>query len=129
MGHKKVQMVQESEGTTNDVSSISEMSTSQGNSANKIKALENSMWDETTFCDESYMTNIRPSDKISRLKTNGGTLKSNQICDIPHLGTHWFRKKADMNNKNGVTYGSAVEKAMSVHMPHKTVKFPELKDG
>ena len=47
---------------------------------------------DTVFCNEKYVINIRPSDEILQLNTNGGIMESQEKCDVPHLGTHWFNK-------------------------------------
>eukprot|EP00957_Ditylum_brightwellii_P036405 2755907-Ditylum_brightwellii.AAC.1 len=51
----------------------------------------------TIFCNQKYVTNIRPSERSLVLNTNGGIMESNTICDVPHLGTHWFKEDALTN--------------------------------
>lgn len=92
---------------------------------------------DTVFCNSKYVTNIRDSNEVLRLNTNGGVLEVNKKCDVPHLGTHWFSDNAITNvislahmaDKFRVTYDSDKEKAMIVHLPNKTVKFHQMKNG
>ena len=87
----------------------------------------------TIFCNSKYVTNIRDSDKPLILKTNGGTITTNQICDIPLLGTHWYNKNArtsiislaDIAKKHRVTMDTYKDKAINVHLPNKIVKFSQ----
>ena len=92
---------------------------------------------ENFFCNNKYVKNIRPSEHTLVLNTNGGVMESNMICDVPHLGTHWFNKNSltniialkDMADKFRVTYDSENERAMQVHMPDKIIRFKEFSNG
>jgi len=84
---------------------------------------------DTIFCNPKYVKNVRQAESTLELRTNGGPLVSNQICDIPDLGKAWFNKDsiaiiisfAHMTSKYKVTYDSEKEKAFLVHMPNKIV--------
>ena len=64
-------------------------------------------------------------------------MESNQVCDIPHLGTHWYNKNAitniislaHMTEKFRVTFDSAIEKSLNVHLPNKIIKFYQMQSG
>ena len=64
-------------------------------------------------------------------------MKSNMICDVPHLGTHWFNPNAltniislsHMADKFKVTFDSLKERSMLVHMPNKVVRFRQINNG
>ena len=92
---------------------------------------------DTVFCNEKYVTNIRPSDEILQLNTNGGIMESREKCDVPRLSTYWFNRNtltniislAHMAEKFRVTYDSNVEKALCVHLPDRIVKFHQLRNN
>ena len=92
---------------------------------------------DTIFCNPEYVTNIHDTKEELKLGTNGGVMVSQQKCDVPHLGTHWFNKAsitniislAEMAKRYKVTYDSGKEKAFHVHMPNKIVKFGQMKNG
>eukprot|EP00957_Ditylum_brightwellii_P022244 1679067-Ditylum_brightwellii.AAC.1 len=64
-------------------------------------------------------------------------MESNTKCKIPHLGTHWFNAEAitniislsDMTDRYKVTFDSAEDKALLVHLPHKIIHFYQMKNG
>ena len=92
---------------------------------------------ETIFCNPLYVTNIHTTNETLELGTNGGPMMSNQKCEVPHLGTHWFNENsmtniislAHMAARYKVTYDSGKEKAFFVHMPGKIVKFRQFQNG
>eukprot|EP00978_Attheya_sp_CCMP212_P012571 scaffold31431_cov54-Attheya_sp.AAC.3 len=49
------------------------------------------------FCNKNYVKDIRESNTIMELNTNGGTLTSTQECDVAEFGTTWFNKHAVTN--------------------------------
>eukprot|EP00957_Ditylum_brightwellii_P198658 15140901-Ditylum_brightwellii.AAC.1 len=68
---------------------------------------------------------------------NGGSMTTDQICDVPDLGTRWCNPNAltniislaDLRNKYRITYDLEEDKALSVHLPDRVVRFPELENG
>jgi hypothetical protein len=83
------------------------------------------------FCNPSFVTDIHETDEVLELLTNGGPLKTNLKATVPGFGLVWFDSDsianifalADMEDKYRVTYDSAKQSALIVHLPHKTVKF------
>jgi hypothetical protein len=92
---------------------------------------------DTIFCNENYVTNVRPSETTLDMLTNGGPMTTDQICDVPDLSTRWYNPDAltniislaDLDSKCCVTYDSKKDKVLHVHLPDKIVRFPELKNG
>jgi hypothetical protein len=92
---------------------------------------------DTVFCNPEYVTNIVNTDKALEIMTNGGPMVSQQRCQVPHLGEHWFNKDSitnimalcDVTEKFRVTMDSSKEKALLVHMPHKVLRFKQMKGG
>ena len=92
---------------------------------------------DTVFCNPRYVKNIRNSKQVLTLNTNGGKMVSNQVCEVPHLGTHWFNKDSitniisldHMTDKFRVTLDSNEEKALLVHFPDKIIKFHQMENG
>eukprot|EP00957_Ditylum_brightwellii_P006200 469434-Ditylum_brightwellii.AAC.1 len=68
--------------------------------------------------------------------TNGDPMTTDQICDVPDLGTRWYNLNAptniislaDLSSKYRITYDSEEDKALNVHLPDRVVRFPELKN-
>ena len=91
----------------------------------------------TIFCNNKYVSNIRDASQSLVLKTNGGTLTTTQIYNIPFLGTHWYNKDAmtniislaDISELYRVTMDIFKDKAIYGYLPTKIVKFPQLKGG
>ena len=67
---------------------------------------------DTIFCNPEYVKNIHITDEKLKLGTNGGLMVSQNKCEVPHLGNHWFNENsianiislADTTNKYKVTY-------------------------
>ena len=58
----------------------------QSKEMKKLVLLDSNSTD-TVFCNKTYVTNIRKSDKPLILKTNSGTIVTTEICQVPYLGT------------------------------------------
>ena len=92
---------------------------------------------DTIWCNEKYVKNIVDWPEALELGTNGGVLVTTQKCDVPYLGQRWFNKNAitnvislaDMANHYRITYDSGKERVFNVHMPHRIIKFYELRNG
>ena len=92
---------------------------------------------DTVFCNPDYVLNIRDTKETLQVLTNGGLMKSQQKCDIPHLGECWFNRDSitniivmcDMRNKFRITMDTRKEAALLVHMGDKAVKFKEWPNG
>eukprot|EP00957_Ditylum_brightwellii_P179789 13695591-Ditylum_brightwellii.AAC.1 len=54
----------------------------------KDTILLNSNSNQNLWCNQDYVTNIRDSNEVLEITTNGGMIESNQISDVPYLGTH-----------------------------------------
>jgi len=52
---------------------------------------------DTIFCSPKYVENIRQEESTLELRTAGGPLVSNQVCDITDLGKAWFNKHSIIN--------------------------------
>ena len=71
------------------------------------------------------------------LHTNGGVLTTNLKCDIPHWGEAWFAPNgitnifsySEMAKKYKITSDSSIDKAFTVHLPDRKVRFEELNNG
>ena len=59
--------------------------------------LLDSNFTDTVFCNEKYVTNIRDSVEVLEIKTNGCSIKLKKLCDVLHLGTHWFNEESITN--------------------------------
>jgi hypothetical protein len=86
----------------------------------------------SVFCNRDMVQNIRKSEFVMELATNGGVLKIRQRADLPGWGEVWFHEKAitnilsyaEMVDKHRITYDSANEDAFVVHLSKdKTVRF------
>jgi hypothetical protein len=92
---------------------------------------------DTVFCNPNYVTNIRDTKELLQVLTNGGVMKSQQKCDVPHLGECWFKKDSitniiamcDMRKKFSITMDTNKAAALLVHLPNKAVKFKEWPNG
>ena len=108
----------------------------QSNEMKELVLLDSDSTD-TVFCNRNYVTNIRKSDKPLILKTNGGEITTTHICKVPYLGTQWINENAvtniislsDIAEKYRVTMDTQNEKAFTVYLPNKTIKFPQMKGG
>ena len=90
----------------------------------------------TVFCERKYVEKVWDVQKSMGLGTNrGGSLVSNMLCIVPHLGEHWFNPESmtniiamnDMTDRYRVTMDSAVEHALFIHLLDKIVIFKQLK--
>jgi hypothetical protein len=64
----------------------------------KKKILLDSDSNATVFCNENYVDKIWDTDERMEVGTNGdGYLESNQKCNVPLLGEHWFNKDSMTN--------------------------------
>ena len=92
---------------------------------------------DSVFCNPEYVTNIRDTKHTLKVLTNGGVMKSQQKCDVPHLGECWYNKDSitniiamcDMTNKSRITMDTNKEAALIVHLPNKAMKFKEWPNG
>jgi hypothetical protein len=92
---------------------------------------------DTIFCNPNYVTNIQDTKDTIKVLTNGGLMKSQQKCDVPHLGECWFNKDSitniiamcDMRNCFCIMMDTNKEAALVVHLPNKAVKFKEWSNG
>ena len=91
----------------------------------------------TVFSNKELVENIHATDDTLKLYTNGGTLTTNLKCNIPEWGEAWFAPNgitnifsyAEMAKRYRITSDSSVEKAFTVHLPQKKVKFEEIENG
>jgi hypothetical protein len=91
----------------------------------------------TVFSNRDLVENIRTTSETLNLHTNGGILSTNMKCDIPMWGEAWYAPNAitnifsfaEMADKYRITTDSAVEKAFTVHLPEKKVRFEQNKNG
>jgi hypothetical protein len=91
----------------------------------------------TVFSNKELVENIHATDDTPKLYTNGGTLTTNLKCNIPEWGEAWFAPNgitnifsyAEMAKRYRITSDSSVEKAFTVHLPQKKVKFEEIENG
>jgi hypothetical protein len=92
---------------------------------------------DTVFCNPEYVTNIHETEATLKIMTNGGPMVSEKRCSVPHLGDHWYNEDSitnimalcDVTDKFRVTMDSSKEKALLVHMPHKVIRFTQMKGG
>ena len=49
------------------------------------------------FCEKSMLTNIRPVNRICRIISNAGSLKTNLVGDLKGYGTVWYSKDVIAN--------------------------------
>jgi hypothetical protein len=71
------------------------------------------------------------------VSTNGSKLFTNQKAMVPNYGEVWYNPNAvtnifslsKMEKKHQITYDSTKEKAFTVHLPNKTVKFTKTSNG
>jgi hypothetical protein len=64
-------------------------------------------------------------------------LFTNQKATVPNYGEVWYNPNAvtnifslsEMEKKHHITYNSTKEKAFTVHLPNKTVKFVKSSNG
>ena len=84
------------------------------------------------FGNPDMVENIRESNVTLELATNAGTIKSNQIADVPGFGTVWYDKNAianifglsELKKKFRITFDSEKEDAFVVHTGKgKVLKF------
>ena len=89
----------------------------------------------TVFCNGKYVNNFRNSKHILHFNSDGGTVITKKICDVPHLGTHWYINEAitniislaDMTKNHQVTMDSDIEKSMILHLgKEKKVIFTQM---
>jgi hypothetical protein len=78
----------------------------------KMWVLLDSQSSKSVFCNPSYVKNIRNSNKILDLRTNGGHMITKKECDVEYMGTTWYNENAvtnilsfaEMADKYKVTY-------------------------
>jgi hypothetical protein len=83
------------------------------------------------FCNPNLVTNIRTTTKTLEVSMNGGKLFTNQKAMVPNYDEVWYNPNAvtnifslsKMEKKHRITYDSTKEKAFTVHLPNKEVKF------
>jgi hypothetical protein len=89
------------------------------------------------FCNPNLVTNIHTTTETLEVSTNGGKLFTNQKATVPNYGEVWYNPKAvtnifslsEMEKKHRITYDSTKEKAFTVHLPNKEVKFSKSSNG
>jgi hypothetical protein len=71
------------------------------------------------------------------VSTNGGKLFTNQKATVPNYGEVWYNPNtvtnifilSEMEKKHRITYDSTKEKAFTVHLPNKEVRFIKRSNG
>jgi hypothetical protein len=89
------------------------------------------------FCNPNLVTNICPTTEMLEVSTNGGKLFTNQKATVPNYGDVWYNPNAvtnifslsEMEKKHRITYDSTKEKAFTVHLLSKEVKFIKSSNG
>jgi hypothetical protein len=89
------------------------------------------------FCNPNLVTNICTTTKILEVSTNGEKLFTNQKATVTNYGEVGFNHNAvtnivslsEMEKKHRITYDSTKEKAFTVHLPNKEVKFIKSSNG
>jgi hypothetical protein len=89
------------------------------------------------FCNPNLVTNIHTTTKTLEVSMNGGKLFTNQKATVPNYGEVWYNPNAvtnifslyEMEKKHRITYDSTKEKAFTVHLPNKEVKFSKSSNG
>jgi hypothetical protein len=89
------------------------------------------------FCNPNLVTNIHTTTKTIEVSMNGGKLFTNQKARVPNYGEIWYNPNAainifslsEMEKKHSITYDSTKEKAFTVHLPNKEVKFIKSSNG
>ena len=93
---------------------------------------------DSIFCNEKYVSNIRPSKEPLLMGTNGGgQLVSKYKCDVPYIGEAWFDSSsitniislADMAKAHRVTMDTDKEKTLNVHTKNQVLKFKQFPNG
>ena len=77
----------------------------------------------SVFCNPDMLTNIRPSDRVLRAVTNGGSQDSSLIGEFPNLGDVWFNQAsianilslAEVRKVCRVTMDTLAEPTMVIH--------------
>jgi hypothetical protein len=89
------------------------------------------------FCNPNLVTNIQTTAQTLEVSTNGGKLFTNQKATVPNYGEVWYNPNAvtnifslsEMEKKHRITYDSTKEKAFTVHLPNKQVRFIKSSNG
>jgi hypothetical protein len=89
------------------------------------------------FCNPNLVTNICTTTETLEVSTNGGKLFTNQKATVPNYGKVWYNPNAvtnifslsEMEKKHRFTYYSTKQKALTVHLPNKEVKFIKSSNG
>lgn len=89
------------------------------------------------FCNPNLVTNIHTTTETLEVSTNGGKLFTNQKATVPNYGEVWYNPNAvtnifslsNMEKKHRIIYDSNKEKAFTVHLPNKEVKFVKSFNG
>jgi hypothetical protein len=89
------------------------------------------------FCNPELVENIHETEETLRLSRNGGEVTTKTKATVPGYGEVWFTPKAitnifslsEMEKKHRVTYDLTQDKAFTVYLPHKTVKFAKDTNG
>jgi hypothetical protein len=90
------------------------------------------------FGNPNLVQDIKTSDTMLEMATNGGTRVSNKVAQVPGFGQVWFDENAianifglsDLKKKHRVTYDSGKEDAFIVHLEKgKNLKFKCTEDG
>jgi hypothetical protein len=89
------------------------------------------------FCNPNLVTNICTTTETLEVSTNGGKLFTNQKATVPNYSEVWYNPNAvtnifclsEMEKKHRITYNSTKEKALTVHLPNKEVKFKQSSNG
>jgi Reverse transcriptase (RNA-dependent DNA polymerase) len=89
------------------------------------------------FCNPKFVNNIRTTNELLELNTNGGQLFTNQCATVPDYGEVWYDPSAITNifslaqleKKYRITFDSKKEDAFLVHLPKKVVRFMKTESG
>ena len=83
------------------------------------------------------LTHIRPVNRICRIISNAGSLKTNLVGDLKGYGTVWYSKDAIANilslakveKRFKVTYNSTMATGFIVHTENRTIIFGKSNHG
>ena len=91
----------------------------------------------STFCEGGYLSNIRDSNRVLKMKTNGGIILYRQVGELQGYGTVWYNDKSIANiismseaeNKGYViSYSLGCFRLKNPHTT-KTMKFMKTAEG
>ena len=83
------------------------------------------------FCNPKLVTDIHETKEELELLTSGGPLKTKLKATVPGFGVVWYDPNsianifvlAEMEDEYRITYDSAKELALIIHLPNKQVRF------